>query len=48
MVFILLLAAKSEFGAFIKLVGVSFPGNVHHHQVFVSILSFHVGSLFGF
>jgi hypothetical protein len=36
----LLFATQSQLGAFVKLVSVSLSRNVHHHQVFITILFF--------
>ena len=38
MVLILLLAAKGELRAFVKLIGVAFPGNVHHDKILAQLV----------
>ena len=38
MVLVLLLAAECEFGALIQLIGVAFPGNIHHYEVFTQLV----------
>lgn len=38
MVLILLLAAKCQLRALVQLVGIAFPGNVHHYEVLAQLV----------
>jgi len=45
---VLLLTREGELGRFVELLCVAFPWDVHHHQIFISVLSFVGRSLLRF